>query len=157
MNLSSMPGRSQLGLVDTCHLSRRVNSLFQLGTSSPRDIGAGQLVYSALVCISPNQLVTKPTLFYSPYMLSWELYKKTRRGARCLSCGIHMVYLAMVSPPLLFLGSLRKGIYIHVYSPSLCVSVCSGWWLCHVWLDLLPNTRPLLGNQVIQRKKWIDR
>lgn len=70
MNLSSMPGRSQLGLVNTYHLSRRVNSLFQLGTSSPRDIGAGQLGYPALVCTSPNQLVTKLTLSYSPYMLS---------------------------------------------------------------------------------------
>lgn len=67
MNCSSFPGRSQLGSVTICLLKRRVSGQSQHVTRSPRDIGAGQLVYPALVSTAPEQLVTKLSLFCSPY------------------------------------------------------------------------------------------
>lgn len=59
VNCSRLPGKSQLGSVTIWLLSRRVSGQPQHVTRSPREIGAGQLVYPALVCTASEQLVTK--------------------------------------------------------------------------------------------------
>lgn len=98
------------------------------GFNLPQGLQGILVLDPALICTSRKQLVTKLTLFYPPYMLSCKLYKKTRRGARCLSCSIPMVYLAMLSPTTLLPQKLEKrGRHPCLLTLCLCVSVCSRW------------------------------
>ena len=59
LDRSRLPSRSQLGSVTIYHLSRKVSEQLQLTLKFLRDVGVRKLVYPALVCTCPEQLVTK--------------------------------------------------------------------------------------------------